>query len=120
MAIEILPTVRFKKIPLELITVFEALLHVSILYGETPVITGAAYEGYPVGNVHDRGYAVDVRTRNLSDPQRFAEAVERYLWAVSPHYVVLYGDPAHRDHIHIGYAWYFSYDSRKERQHGKC
>ena len=100
--------VRFRYIPYEMVVMFDALLACGKVQGVEPVITGAAYENYPVGKVHDQGYAVDVRTSNLPDPKGFAEGIDKVLRAVSPHYKVLYGDPSHLNHIHIGYSWFYA------------
>lgn len=118
MAIQIKSCVRFKIIPVEMLAMFTAILNAAEAQGVEPVITGAAYNGYPPGKVHDAGYAIDVRTSNIPDPQSFAESVDRYLRVVDSHYVVLYGDPKHRDHIHIGFSWWFSHDEQRRRKDG--
>lgn len=112
MAIRVEKNVRFKIIPVEMIAMFEAILHAAAKQGVEPTITGAAYECYPKGKVHDQGYAIDVRTFNIPDPRLYAEDITIELGAVSPHFAVLYGDKQHRDHIHIGFAWYFSRDNQ--------
>lgn len=120
MAIQIKGCVRFKIIPFEMLAVFKALILAGESQGVDPVITGASYENYPIGKVHDRGYAVDVRTSNLPNPAAFAISVSIQLGAVSPYYVVLYGDRQHCDHIHIGFSWWFSRDETRRRlENGK-
>ena len=99
---------RFKVIPYEMVVMFDALLACGKVHGVQPVITGAAYENYPKGKVHDQGYALDVRVRGLKDPAAFASGLRHALRAVGSHYKVLYGDPEHRNHIHIGFSWYYA------------
>jgi len=113
MAIKIEPQVRFKIIPFEMINMFEAILFAAGKQGVEPTITGAAFEDYPKGKVHDQGYAIDIRVFDIPDPGVYAHEIVQYLGTVSPHYKVLYGDPAHLDHIHIGFAWYFSRDNQR-------
>lgn len=120
MAINILPNVRFRIIPIEMQIMFNAIHHAAREQGIEPTITGAAYENYPKGKVHDRGYAIDVRVSGVPDPEMYADSIRRYLGAVSPHYVVLYGDREHRNHIHIGFSWWFSYDETRRRENGNC
>jgi len=91
-----------------MVVMFDALLACGKVQGVQPVITGAAYENYPKGKVHDQGYAVDVSTSNLPDPRAFAEGLDKVLGSLSSRYKVLYGDPAHLDHIHIGFSWYYA------------
>lgn len=112
MAIIIEKNVRFKIIPVEMIAMFDAILGAAAKQGCEPTITGASYESYPVGKVHDRGYAIDVRTFDIPDPKRYAQDIAIELGAVSPHFAVLYGDKQHCDHIHIGFAWFFSHDNQ--------
>jgi len=114
MAIKIESQVRFKIIPFEMFKMFEVILSAAEEQGVEPTITGAAFEDYPKGKVHDQGYAIDVRVSDIPDPHLYADHIEQYLRAVSPHYKVLYGDPQHLDHIHIGFAWYFSRDNQRE------
>ena len=104
--------VEFRKIPVEMLFMFHAVMKAADAQGVAPTITGAAYNGYPAGKVHDQGYAIDVRVRDVPDPASYAETIRSILGAVSPHYVVLYGDEGHRDHIHIGFAWAFSSEAR--------
>lgn len=118
MAIQVKDTVRFRQIPIEMIFMFRAVLQAARHQGFEPVITGAAEEGYPKGKVHDRGYAIDVRVWNVPDRQQFADEIESYLRVVDSHYVVLYGDPKHCDHIHIGFSWWFSHDEQRRRKDG--
>jgi len=106
--IQVKKGVVFKVIPYEVVLIFDALLAAGKVHGVQPVITGAGGENYPKGKVHDQGYAVDVRTSNLPDPKGFAEGIDKVLRAVSPHYKVLYGDPGHLNHIHIGYSWFYA------------
>jgi len=113
MAIKIKPQVRFKIIPFEMINMFDAILFAAEKQGVEPTITGAAFEDYPKGKVHDKGYAIDIRVIGIPDPKAYADEIERILRAVSPHYKVLYGDKQHLDHIHIGFAWYFSRDNQR-------
>lgn len=120
MAIQILPNVRFRLIPLEMMHMFWAISFAAAKQGIEPTITGAAYESYPQGKVHDRGYAIDVRTAGVPDPENYAYTIRRYLETVSPHYVVLYGDKQHLNHIHIGFAWWFATDEIRRREDGKC
>lgn len=115
MAIQIAKNVRFKKIPFEMIAMFDAISKAAAKQGCEPTITGAAYESYPKGKVHDRGYAIDVRTFDIPDPLAYAEDITIRLGSLSPHYTVLYGDVGHTDHIHIGFAWWFSRDEVRKR-----
>ena len=119
MAIKIGPATVFRCIPFEMLIAMYELLYAGELQNIEPVITGAADEHYPVGKVHDRGYAIDVRTSNLPDPQKFADQLSDRLGVVDPHFKVLYGDPAHLDHIHIGYSWWYSRDEVRRRRNGK-
>lgn len=119
MAIKISENVRFKIIPVEMLSMFEAILNAAAKQGKEPTITGASYEAYPKGKVHDRGYAIDIRTFDIPDPHVYAEDITIELGAVSPHYVVLYGDERHTDHIHIGFSWFYSHDNRREVNDGK-
>ena len=114
MAIKVLENVRFKIIPYEMITMFEAILWAAERQGVEPTITGAAFENYPKGKVHDAGYAIDIRIVDIEKPHVYALEIENYLLAVSQHYKVLYGDPKHLDHIHIGFAWGFLRDNQRE------
>lgn len=113
MAIKIAENVRFKIIPLEMLDMFQAILNAATSQGVEPTITGAADENYPKGKVHDQGYAIDIRIADIPDPGQYAEDIAKKLRAVSPYYKVLYGDPAHLDHIHIGFSWYHSRDNRQ-------
>jgi len=114
MAIKIEPNVVFRIIPLEMTKMFEAILFAAEAQGIEATITGASDEHYPKGKVHDQGYAIDVRILDVPDPWTYVAGIENYLRAVSPHYKVLYGDPEHLDHIHIGFAWYFARDNQRE------
>ena len=106
--IQVLENVRFKVIPYEMVVMFDALLACGKVQGFQPVITGAGNENYPIGKVHDQGYAIDVRTSNIPDVKAFVEGLHRTLGSLSPRYKVLYGDPKHLDHIHIGFSWYYA------------
>jgi len=106
--IRVLKNVRFKLIPLEMLHMFYAVMKAAALQRGTPTITGAAFEGYPVGKVHDAGYAIDVRVSDIEHPAQYASDIRKFLSAVSRHYAVLYGDSSHLDHIHIGFAWSYS------------
>ena len=106
--IQVEKNVRFKYIPYEMVVIFDALLAVGKVHGVQPVITGAAYENYPIGKVHDQGYGLDVRVRGLKDPEAFAQGLRYALGTLSPHYKVLYGDTGHKTHIHIGFAWHYA------------
>lgn len=100
------PKVHFKHIPWEMVDMFRAVLLAAESQGVRAIITGAAGKAYPKGKVHAEGYGIDVRTSGIPDPGGFAGDIRRTLRAVSPHYVVLYGDEQHLDHIHIGFAWF--------------
>ena len=106
--IQVLENVRFKVIPYEMVVMFDALLACGKVQGFQPVITGASDENYPVGKVHDQGYAIDVRTSNIPDVKAFVEGLHNCLGSLSPRYKVLYGDPSHLDHIHIGFSWHYA------------
>ena len=120
MAIQILPEVRFKIIPVEMIEMFYAILNAASIQGCEPTITGASFNGYPKGKVHDRGYAIDIRIHDIPDPKAYADEIRNELGIVDPHYVVLYGDPLHRDHIHIGFSWWYSHDESRRRKNDGC
>lgn len=115
MAIRVAPGVQFKLIPVEMLDMFYSILNAAATQGVEPVITGAAGPEYPDGKVHDAGYAIDVRSSNLPSADTFAADVATYLGAVSPHYKVLYGDAEHTDHIHIGFAWWYSRRESRRR-----
>lgn len=67
------------------------------------VITGIQGEDYPKGRSHQLGYAVDVRTKGIENPRVFARRLSSVLGIYNPKDVkVLYGDPQHLDHIHVG------------------
>lgn len=117
--IEVLPNVRFKKIPVEMFAMFYAISRAAEEQGTYATITGAAYENYPKGKVHDRGYAIDVRVSGIPYPWQYASSIRSFLRAVSPYYVVLFGDPKHRNHIHIGFSWWFSLEEQRRRENGK-
>lgn len=95
--------VRFRHLPSELLPVLECLLSEGKRQGFTPTITGAAYEDYPEGGYHARGYAWDVRTRGVPDPLALACNLKSTLRNRSCKYAVLYGRRDHTDHIHIAY-----------------
>lgn len=120
MAIRVCENVRFKIVPVEMLDMFYAILNAAAIQGCEPVITGASYENYPKGKVHDRGYAIDIRVFDIPDQKLYADTIRLDLRTVSPYYVVLYGDPKHRNHIHIGFSWWFSIDERRRREHGEC
>lgn len=115
MAIRVGKNVRFKIIPYEMVAMFDCLLALGKALNVEPVITGAAYEDYPEGKVHDQGYGLDVRTANLPEPKDFADQLKRLLRAVSPHYKVLYGDEQHLDHIHIGFSWFYAEERKRKK-----
>lgn len=106
--LQISENTRFKVIPYEMVIMFDALLACGKVHKVQPVITGASYENYPKGKVHDQGYGIDVGVKNLSNPKGFAADIKRVLGSLSPHYKVLYGDKKHLDHIHIGFSWYYA------------
>jgi len=114
MAIKIEPNVVFRIIPHEVIKMLSCILMAADFQDCDPTITGASDEHYPKGKVHDKGYAIDIRVSDIPDPKQYAEDIRECLRAVSPHYKVLYGDPEHLDHIHIGFAWYFARDNQRE------
>lgn len=113
--IKVLENVRFRKIPDEMFAMFQAISKAAAEQNTEATITGAAYENYPKGKVHDRGYAIDVRVSGIPDPETYDASIKSFLRAVSPHYVVLYGDPKHRNHIHIGFSWWFAAENQRGR-----
>lgn len=96
--------VRFKEINYPLLIMFEVVAKVFSEYGLVPTITGAYGEDiYPVNGVHDRGLAIDVRTRDVDRPSVMGADIERRLKAFDKGFRVLYHDSGNGWHFHIDY-----------------
>lgn len=98
----LLSTVRIKVIRREMVPVLEAL---SIYEGSnhSVTITGWQDPTYRPDGAHADGRAIDLRTRDQKDPDLLAQYLKDALYPLSPHYIILWGDTGHLDHIHVGY-----------------
>lgn len=79
---------------------------VSMVFGDQghiPWLTSAADGKHIEGSYHPVGLAWDFRTRGVSDAYTVADLIRKRLREVDSCYDVVYGDPQHRDHIHIEY-----------------
>lgn len=103
--IEIARGVTFRIIPQAFLPVFNVLMAVANRYGFVPMLTGASEHRKLVGDTHDSGYAWDVRSSNMHDPQACFGDIRTFLLSVDSRYRVLYGDEAHMDHIHIAFRF---------------
>ena len=98
----LLDTVRVKVIRSEIVPILEALSIYETAY-DPITITGWQDLTYRPDGAHADGRAIDIRTRDHKDPDSLAEFLRDALFPISPHYILLWGDAGHKDHIHIGY-----------------
>jgi len=90
-------------LPAELLPLLWLAFHWQVEHGETLTITGADDTIYPIGGIHQAGYAWDLRIHDIHAPAQLASWLLVQLKAIDKNYKVLYGDPGHLDHIHV--AW---------------
>lgn len=99
---KILPCVRFKEFNIIIFTIQKAFGQIASEYGVEPVITGAWGEDiYPKGGVHDKGNALDYRSRDFVRPIIVASDLERRLKLIDKGFRVLYHDSGNGFHFHI-------------------
>ena len=98
----LIDTVRVRKIRPEIMPILEAILSYEEL-GHSVTVTGWQDQTYRFDGAHADGRALDLRVWNHKDPDLLAKALEDKLYPVSEHYVVLWNDEGHKDHIHVGY-----------------
>jgi hypothetical protein len=72
-------------------------------YGSIPVITSANDGKHMATSLHYKDLAWDLRVKNLPDPQQMADRLREMLNVKHHDYDVLFGDEAHKDHIHVEY-----------------
>lgn len=101
--IGLLPVVRFKHIPRAFLILVDAMLAAEDEFGITAYITGAAYEDYPEGGLHDQGYAWDIRIHNVADRVGYVCFLYTRLHSLDERFRIVYGDKDHTDHVHIEY-----------------
>lgn len=101
----VLPCVQFKMLPPSFILVLAVLSQAGEKYNCAPCITGAAYEHYSSDSYHGKGYAWDVRVKDVEEPFSYAVFIMLELKKASTRFRVLYGDKDHTDHIHIEYRY---------------
>ena len=97
--------VRFLCLPLQFRVMCDMLEEAAKHQQVEPTITGAAYENYPKGSYHAKGYAWDIRTTGIPDPFLYACTIRGYLVDIDRRYRVVYGDSNHTDHIHIEFRF---------------
>ena len=98
----LLDTVRLKRLRAEMVPVLEALSIYETDNHEV-TITGWQDETYTPGRAHADGRAIDLRTYDQPDPGMMAQFLKDALYPLSPHYIVLWGDDEHHDHLHVGF-----------------
>lgn len=102
-SIGLLPVVRFKHVPRAFLVLIDAMLSAEAEFGLDAYITGAAYEKYPKGELHDQGFAWDIRIHNIEDRVGYVCFLHTRLKSVDSRFHILYGDVEHTDHIHVEY-----------------
>ena len=98
-----LPSVRFKHIPLEFLSVLLIVFEEYQKQSCPVVITGASYENYQEGGYHDQGYAWDFRTKILPNPLLAVGSIYYRLRKLSMLYRCLYHDTGNGSHLHVEY-----------------
>ena len=98
----LLKTVRIKRIRAEVVPIINAI-DTYERGNEEVVITGWQDPSYRPNGAHADGRAIDLRIWNLADPNKLADHLKAKLYPLSKHYIILWGDDGHRDHIHVGY-----------------
>ena len=68
--------------------------------GLIPVVTSACDGRHMVGSFHPDGLAWDWRVWGLKDPGSTADRIRVRARLTSKNYDIVFGDPAHLDHIH--------------------
>ena len=109
--VEIKDVARLKVINWQFVEVCNVVCNVFDEQNVVPVLTGASYEDYPAGSDHAMGLAWDWRIWDLVDVPLAVGRIYLELFSVSDAFYVLYGDPDHIDHFHVGY----NPDYRKSR-----
>jgi hypothetical protein len=102
-AIVCLKCVRFKLVVPELFDVCDYFFNLQRISGIVPVLTGAAYENYPVDSLHAMGYAWDFRSYQYADPESVFLGLQDWLAKISWRYRCLYHDTGTGMHYHIEY-----------------
>ena len=103
--VNIKDTARFKHMPLALVYLLDVLVQAARNQGIVATITGASYEAYKKGSYHDRGYAWDVRIKDIPHSLAYVCFIRSTLKDIDEKYRVVYGDANHTDHIHIEYRY---------------
>lgn len=103
--VNIKDTVRFRHMPRAFIILWEVLVNAAKRQKITATITGASYEQYKKGSYHERGYAWDVRIKDIPYPLLYVCDIRSDLADIDERYRVVYGDTNHTDHIHIEYRY---------------
>jgi len=65
-----------------------------------PMVTSACDGQHMIGSFHSDGLAWDWRTWGLKDPGATADRIRIRARQLNPRYDIVFGDPAHLDHIH--------------------
>ena len=101
----LLDTVKFKMITPSLLFLLTILSQAGDQFGCIPTITGAAFESYSIKGYHGKGYAWDIRTKDVKDPFGYAAWIMIELKKVSKRFRIVYGNADHTDHIHVEYRF---------------
>jgi len=101
----LLDTVKFKMITPSLIVLLTVLSQAGTQFGCVPTITGAAFESYAPKGYHGKGYAWDIRTKDIKDPFGYAAWIMLELKKMCKRFRIVYGDSSHTDHIHVEYRF---------------
>ena len=99
---KLLAKVRVREIKASMVPVLEAL---SIFEGSNHKVTITGWQDltYRSDGAHADGRAIDLRTYDQPDPGMMAQFLKDALYPLSPHYIVLWGDDEHHDHLHVGF-----------------
>ena len=96
---KLLDSVRVKTIRPEVVPIIGAISR----YTSEVTVTGWQDLSYRPDGAHADGRALDLRVWDQASPSRLAQHLKDELYPLSPHYIVLWGDKGHKDHIHVGY-----------------
>ena len=98
----LLDTVKIKVIRRQMMPVLEAL---SIYETDTHEVTITGWQDptYRPDGAHADGRAIDLRTYDQPDADYMAMFLRDALYPLSNHYVIMWGDEGHHDHIHVGF-----------------
>ena len=99
---KLLSVAHVKRIRAEILPILSLLCEYELNHREV-VITGWAGRPYRPDGAHADNRGLDLRTRDREDADELAQYLRDGLYPISPHYIVLWGDAGHRDHIHVGY-----------------